>query len=245
MKNLGDAGTGLKQAEWSATSGGGYGILKLHFGADIVRFADLEPSSFQKLKEHLKECFKVQLEEQKPSSAGWSWGELELNGEKSLRLMSGLDNDRAVALEVDMAEVNQVACAGKNELSLELQNRPDEMLQCIRFFVPSGEGGGSAESWRDELSRLAKTSDGQVLAHLQEVTIVAPRGKHDLFFNAKSLQIRGKSQSYMMKWESVKKLFQLDLPGNQKLVVIGLSTPIRYGKMLYNLVGLTFDSSTT
>eukprot|EP00439_Symbiodinium_sp_Y106_P069639 s36_g12.t1 len=67
----------------------------------------------------------------------------------------------------------------------------------------------------------------------------------DLFFNAKSLQIRGKSQSYMMKWESVKKLFQLDLPGNQKLVVIGLSTPIRYGKMLYNLLGMTFDSSTT
>ncbi|CAE7255605.1 POB3, partial [Symbiodinium sp. CCMP2592] len=120
------AGSGLTQAEWSATAGGGHGILKLHFGADIVRFADLEPSSFQKLKEHLKECFKVQLEEQKPSSVGWSWGELELNGEKSLRLMSGLDNDRAVALEVDMAEVNQVACAGKNELSLELQNRPDE-----------------------------------------------------------------------------------------------------------------------
>ena len=235
------AGSDLTKAQWQP-SGGGCGLLKLHFGNDSVRFADLDQGALPKIKDHLKQCFKVQLAELKPSTAGWSWGELELVDDKSLCLMAGNVNDRAVALEVEIPELNQVASVGKQELVLELHSRPDELLQSIRFIVPSGEEGESAESWRDELLRLAKTTDGQVLAQIQNVTIVAPRGKHDLHFLSKGLKLRGKSQSYALKWESIKKLFLVDMPSNQKLVVIGVTPPIQCGRILHRLLGFTFDS---
>lgn len=235
-------GKDLQSAEWHSSCGGGHGLLKLRFKAkETVRFADFEIANLQKIKEHLLNCFKIKLVEFCPAMKGWSWADLELKDD-SLRLTSG---DRLL-MEVDTAELNLVTSMG-NELNLQLQD-DREVLQGIRFFVPggsAGEGsaGKSAEQWRDELVRKSNVDSAAVmLGQFTDISLVMPRGKHDLQFFPEMLQIRGKSQTYLVKWSSIKKILQVDLPDKKhKMLAVGVAPPLRNGNIEYNMIGIKFE----
>ena len=69
-----------------------------------------------------------------------------------------------------------------------------------------------------------------------------PRGKHDLQFFPEMLQIRGKSQTYLVKWSSIKKILQVDLPDKKhKMLAVGVAPPLRNGNIEYNMIGIKFE----
>ncbi|CAJ1448749.1 unnamed protein product [Effrenium voratum] len=244
------AGSELKAAEWHPHCGGGRALLKLVFqgkpASEIVRLADFQKGDLSQIKEHLQSRCKVTLEEHLPCTKGWSWGELQLKEEHSLCLSAGEN----VIMEIDVPELGQVSCTGKNELNLELQDGDqDEVLQGVRLFVPAGtlgEGvGTSAEQWKEDLLRLSHVdATGAMLGHFKDISIVAPRGNHDLQFFPSGLQLRGKSQTYLIKWTSIRRIFCVDMPdGAQKMLVLGLSQPLRNGNMQYSLIGMKIATS--
>mmetsp|Transcript_26998 Transcript_26998/g.32863 ORF Transcript_26998/g.32863 Transcript_26998/m.32863 type:complete len:502 (-) Transcript_26998:54-1559(-) len=235
-------GKDLQSAEWHFSCGGGHSLLKLRFkGQETAHFADFEISDLEKIKQHLQSCFKVKLVECSPSVKGWSWGDMDLQ-EDCLRVSSG---DK-VFMDIDTGKLNQVTSTN-NELNLVLEDDA-EVLQGIRFFVPGGQAGEgsagmSAEAWRDELvKKTNKDSAAVMLGQFTDITSVVPRGKHDFQFFPDMLQMRGKSQTYLVKWSSIKKLLQVDLPDKRhKMLAIGLSPPLRNGNMLYEMIGLKIE----
>ena len=231
-------GKDLQSAEWHSSCGLEYGLLKLRFKPkEIVRFANFAIGDLGKIKEHLESCFKVKLTEVQPSVKGWSWGDMELN-QDSLRLSAGEN----VIMEVDTAELNQVTCIGKNELNLQLQD-DGEVLQSIRFFVPGAEGGISAEQWRDDLVKKTNVDSASVmLGQFTDIGVVMPRGKHDFQFFPDMLQIRGKSQTYLVKWSNIKKILQVDMPDRKhKMLAIGVAPPLKNGNILYDMIGMKIE----
>eukprot|EP00438_Fugacium_kawagutii_P005992 Skav210871 [mRNA] locus=scaffold7397:14746:20683:+ [translate_table: standard] len=238
-------GKDLQSAEWHSSCGGGHGLLKLRFkaktGPQAVRFADFEVGHLPKIKEHLSSAFKVKLLEFHPTVKGWSWGDMELQ-EDSLRISSG---DR-VFMEVDTGKVSQVT-SKDNELNLILQDaeKDGEILQGIRFFVPGGEGSEmSAEAWRDELNMKTTKADSAavMLGQFSDISFVAPRGKHDLQVFPDLLQIRGKTATYLVKWSSIKKLLQVDMPDKKhKMLVVGVNPPIRNGNVQHEMIGMKME----
>ena len=233
-------GQNLQSAEWHSACGG-HGLLKLRFkNKESPRFADFEVGHLQKIKEHLLSFFKVKLVEFHPFMKGWSWADMELE-EDSLRLSSG---DR-VFMEVNTSDLNLVTSSG-NELNLQLQDE-GEVLQGIRFFVPGtagdGSAGMSAEAWREMLVKKTNVDSAAVmLGQFRDISLVMPRGKHDLQFFPEMLHIRGKSQTYMVKWSSIKKILQVDLPDKKhKMLAVGIVPPLRNGNMTYDMIGIKIE----
>ena len=231
-------GKDLQSAEWHSSCGLEYGLLKLRFKPkEILRFANFAIGDLGKIKEHLESCFKVKLTEVQPSVKGWSWGDMELK-QDSLCLSAGEN----VIMEVDTAELNQVTCIGKNELNLQLQD-DGEVLQSIRFFVPGAEGGISAEQWRDDLVTKTNVDSASVmLGQFTDIGVVMPRGRHVFQFFPDMLQIRGKSQTYLVKWSNIKKILQVDMPDKKhKMLAIGVAPPLKNGNILYDMIGMKIE----
>lgn len=243
-------GKDLQSAEWHSSCGGGHGLLKLRFNSpaserEIARFADFEASELERIREHLQRFFKVKLQEYSPSMKGWSWGDMDIKDEASVRLSAGPSE---LVMEVDISELSQVTTVGKHELNVELQDSEGEVLQGLRLFVPTtSEGGSFAEVWREELLQLTNVdSAGLMLGDFKEIGLVVPRGKHDLQFFPKMLTIRGKSQTYLVKWSSIKRILQVDLPDKRhKMLAVGVMPPLRNGNMQYDMIGMKIEISST
>jgi len=245
------AAADLASAEWLPACGKSKGLLKLKLkNSDVVRFGGFEHSDLQTIKAHLHAHFNVQLAEVPVSTAGWSWGDFRLTSSNSARLMQG----EKVCLDIDYPDLNQVQAVGKHELDLELLEETsvhpeDEVVYSARFFIPAGTSGDgvgtTAESLRDELLRLANlTSTGESLAVIRDVSMIVPRGKHDLEFFPEAIKVRGKTQTYTVKYNSITRLFLLEMPNNrQKMVVIGLKKPLQQASKSYVFVGMMFENS--
>jgi len=94
--------------------------------------------------------------------------------------------------------------------------------------VPAAEKGISAEQWRDDLVKKTNVDSASVmLGQFTDIGVVMPRGKHDFQFFPDMLQIRGKSQTYLVKWSNIKKILQVDMPDRKhKMLAIGVAPPL-------------------
>ncbi|CAE8586816.1 unnamed protein product [Polarella glacialis] len=250
-----EAGSNVVSAEWQPVCGGGKCLLKFTCKgvAGSIRFAGFAETDRASIKVYLQSNYNVELKEQAVSIAGWSWGDWQLSDDASLKVTI----DGKLGMELDVSELSQVTTVGKTDLNLEFQDdtaaQPqDEVLQSIRFFVPSGtngEGAGNTtEELKEKIQRAAQLSvSGDSLAQIRDVTIVAPRGKHDLEFYPKVVKVRGKTLSYTIKYDSISRLFLLDMPGAiaQKMLVLGLSVPLRHGNQSHALLGMLMETSST
>merc|ERR1719329_725574 len=119
----------------------------------------------------------------------------------------------------------------------------DECLHELRFMVPDIEESLSAEALRDDLQRKAGlSSTGEAVARIGDVSIVAPRGKHDLEFFPQFVKMHGKTQTYTIKYRNIARLFLLNMPNQKQVVfVIGLDQPVRQGQQLHSFLALEMN----
>jgi len=247
------AGAEVASAAWHRSCGKGRGLLKLRFKGDggISRFAGFKQEDLGALKAHMKKHFKVQLEEQPVATEGWSWGDWRLSAEDDFQIMI----NNKLGAEVPLSDLSQVTVMGKTDLNIELMEddtaKPgDDILNEVRFYIPGVSlptaGGLSeqpAERLRDEIQKLAGVSaTGEVIAHVPDLPVVAPRGRHDFEFCDNSVKIHGKTQTYTTKYRNISRLFLLTMPNDNQLVfVMGLEQPLRQGQQLHQFLVLTLD----
>lgn len=236
------AGKEISSAEWQNASGSQF-VLKLSLkqeGADqppLVKFSGFDKKDFDRLKAHFSNNFSVELKEVVVSTLGCSWGEVDLEDDVNLRIMT----DGKLGFEVPISSLGQVTAQGKADLNLELQELTDgpedEVLHEIRLQVVPERL--SAETLQLELQQKAGLSErGEALARISDVMLIAPRGKHDLEFFKQALKVHGKTQTYTVQYRSIARLFLMSIPGDGQIaLVIGLDQPLRSGtQQVYFLV---------
>lgn len=222
----------IAAAEWQNACGRKWLLKFCLKDAEVTKFAGFEKKDLEPLKAHLSKHFHLQLAVVDVATLGWSWGDLNLEGDTELRIMI----DGKLGLEVPIAKLGQVTAQGKADLILELQDSiagpADEVLHEIRFQVMPEKM--SAETLQQELQQKAGLSErGEALGRVSEVMLVAPRGKHDLEFFRQSMKVHGKTQTYTVKYKSIARLFLMNLPGERDVaIVIGLDQPLRSGQQL-------------
>lgn len=219
-------------------------LLKGEVGC--LRFAGFGAADEASLKTYFGNQYSLTLAAKKVSSHGWSWGSWDLSETHGLRLLTG----DSIGLEMPVEDIAQVTAQGKNEVILTLQHdsADTDALQDVRLVVPGSIGDISAcEHLKAELQRLASSAPGQVgggetvVARVENVSVVAPRGRHEFEFFDSVFKVRGKTQSYTVKYKSIKRLFLLDLEEEkQVLLAIGLEHPLRHGNQVHHWVVLGF-----
>jgi len=239
----------IAAAVWRRSCGRGRVLLHLQLseGAASCRFAGFQPDDITKLGAHLTKHFGIAMTEETAATEGWSWFDWELRQDR-LRLLNG----SKVGLDVPVSELSQVTTVGKTDLSLLFQmpegpGAPhDEVLQEIRLFMPSAVGGAEgAEKLRDDLQALAGgASAGEALQLVRDVSMALPRGKHDFEFFSQALKIRGKTQTYTLKYTGVSRLFLLQMEENSAMtsIVLLLSQPLRQGQQTHVALVLDFEN---
>mmetsp|Transcript_61906 Transcript_61906/g.113575 ORF Transcript_61906/g.113575 Transcript_61906/m.113575 type:complete len:473 (+) Transcript_61906:146-1564(+) len=242
------AGTEVKSATWQRACGRGKALLSLTFKGDagVSKFAGFNSSDKNQVKAHMSRHFRVNLVEESVATNGWSWGNWKLEDDHHFQLVT----DGKVGLDIPLSEIGQVNCnKDKDDLTLEFNQDDsctvtnDEVLQEIRFFV-QGDVEASAQSLADLLIKRAGLSEkGEAVAKISDIALTAPRGKHDFEFFKQSVKVRGKSQTYTIKYANIARLFLLDLPEHNKTtLVIGLDHPLRQGQQTsHDFLVLNFE----
>jgi len=122
----------------------------------------------------------------------------------------------------------------------------DEVLQEMRLFMPNAVGGAEgAEKLRDDLQALAGGANaGEALQLVRDVSMALPRGKHDFEFFSQALKIRGKTQTYTLKYTGVSRLFLLQMEADctTTSIVLLLSQPLRQGQQSHVALVLDFEN---
>eukprot|EP00927_Polykrikos_kofoidii_P041046 TRINITY_DN34977_c0_g1_i1.p1 TRINITY_DN34977_c0_g1~~TRINITY_DN34977_c0_g1_i1.p1 ORF type:complete len:522 (-),score=98.29 TRINITY_DN34977_c0_g1_i1:163-1728(-) len=241
------SGQKIVSAAWQRTCWRGFGLIKFCLKGDpgTARFSGFRIEDQPALKSHLKKAFGVDMEEQPIAISGWSWGDWEMdeNGSEFRVKMEG-----KIGIEVPSSEVVQVTALGKTDLNLEFQAECDpeeEVLHEMRLFFPGqGPETASAERVRDELSQYTGFSSKgakDVITRISDISVTAPRGRHDFEFFQQVVKMHGKTQSYTVKYKSIARMFLLTMPTTEVAFVIGLDQPLRQGTQQQAFLVLTFD----
>jgi len=200
----------------------------------------------------LHQHFSVDLKEEPVAHEGWNWGEIDI--EQGSEGANGRDLrfsvNGKVGFDLPVSAMRQVNVS-KSDVVLELDaggaDHSEEVPMEMRLAVPgAGAPSLTATALRDELQRRAGLgTTGTAIARFSDVSIVAPRGKHELGFFAHGLKIRGKSQSYTIQYSNIARLFLLELEKDKRwAIVVGLDSPLRQGKTLHQALVLTFDDTS-
>lgn len=239
----------IASAVWRRSCGRGRVLLHLQLreGAASCRFAGFQPDDMTKLAAHLAQHFGITVNEETTATEGGSWFDYEL-GQDRLRLLSG----SKVGLDVPVSELSQVSTVGKTDLSLLFQMPEgggathDEVLQEMRLFMPGAVGSvEGVERLREDLQALAGgASAGETWQLVRDVSMALPRGKHDFEFFSQALKIRGKTQTYTLKYSGISRLFLLQMEENCSTtsIVLLLNQPLRAGTQSHVALVLDFES---
>jgi structure-specific recognition protein 1 len=175
------------------------------------------------------------------SLAGHSFGRYAVEGDQFLLNEGG--SGRPI-FGLSLKDVAQSVPIGTREISVELQldstAPPDEeQVNEIRFFVPGEEDLNNLKS------AFAMYSTSSVITTLPQVSLLLPRGHHDLEFSLASVKFRGKTNTFNVKFANITRLFLLPRGdvASDVLVVLQLDHPVRLGATSYPFLVLNIDKN--
>ena len=83
---------------------------------------------------------------------------------------------------------------------------------------------------------------GEVIASLQKLNMVIPRGKYSFHLYSTFAKLHGKSNDYKIQYKDISKGFLLPKPdGKHMFYVLHLKTPLRQGQTLHHFIALQFE----
>jgi len=229
-------------ASWRQCLNGGRCMLKVVLKTDAGkahRFTNLRTEDLAALKNFFEKHYKVAITEQVSASEGWCWGDMPqlpgtagAKGDPDLKVMV----NGKLGFDLPMSELKQVN-ANNTDLQLSFQEPAgstipnEDWLSEIRFVLPgASEGSLTADFLKDELQKRTFATEGDALARVRDISIAAPRGKHDFEFFPEVVKIHGKTQTYTVRYRDIRNVFYLEQGVHQRaqphLVVMSLNQPV-------------------
>jgi len=240
----------IEAMEWrGGAAGRGRSLLKVRLreGGGCSRFTGFKPEDLTALTAHISTHYGIGVTEGKVVTNGWNWGNWELNhndGEVSFEV------ENQVVCELPLSSLSQATVLNKNDLNIEFQKDQtcEESLHSIRFWVPH-ESEHTADILNAQLNQGGSLSTvGDAIARIVNISVVAPRGKHDFEFFPEAVKIHGKTQSYTVKYPDIARMFLFqdrDGYGKEALMVLGLNVPLRQGTQVHSFLVLTMGAQET
>eukprot|EP00753_Platysulcus_tardus_P020941 PLAT848.1.p1 GENE.PLAT848.1~~PLAT848.1.p1 ORF type:complete len:602 (+),score=349.19 PLAT848.1:35-1807(+) len=204
-----------------------------------LRFSGFSPADKEALAAALLDACEVELVDRSPSCSGYSWGEMEVEGDTLQFTSNG-----AVAAELALEELTTCALPGRNELELlfiddNVAGEGDDTLVGMRLYVPPVPDDETAprsrlEALHDEIkSRTSLDSmTGAVILHLEDKqgTFLTPRGRYSLDLTGSMFKMHGKTYTHTIAYKRISRLFLLPrASGAHTALVISLDDSIRQG----------------
>ena len=173
---------------------------------------------------------------------GWNWGQYTL-GDKAMEF----EVDGKPSFEIPYSEIALSTASGKNEVAFEFRqedaSKKGDMLCEMRFHIPAGEIDKYYESRKAQLSDddnsdedqltaakvfndkiTAKANLGQnfgtVVACIQDLPMLIPRGNYSLEFFDHFAKLHGKTHDYKLAFKDINKIFLLQKPDGQHMVYL-------------------------
>ncbi|KAF2673378.1 SSrecog-domain-containing protein [Microthyrium microscopicum] len=137
----------------------------------------------------------------------------------------------------------------------------DQLVE-MRFYIPgvasrgdedeeaengdeAGEDQNAANVFYETLVEKAEIGEvaGDTFATFLEVLHLTPRGRFDIDLYESSFRLRGKTYSYRIQYDAIKKFFVLPKPDDvHQLICMGLDPPVRQGQTRYPFLVMQFKN---
>jgi len=175
------------------------------------------------------------------SLSGDNAGEITVdNGKLSMFNPSGQ------MFSAQMSNITQVSST-KNEVSLQFKRGEGISCTAMKFHVLSAQDADTFKA--EEVAKKIKLShEGNMeqteLIRLEDVQILAPRGKFNIIFLQKCIKIVGKSFDFILMLDNIDMM--ACLPLNEKNLVnfvIRLKSPLKHGQSFYEFICMVFQKS--
>ena len=83
---------------------------------------------------------------------------------------------------------------------------------------------------------------GEIVASIQDLPMVIPRGNYSLDFYSNFAKLHGKTHDYKIMFKDISKIFMLQKPDGVHVVyILHLSQPLRQGMTLHNFIAMNFE----
>jgi len=232
----------IENASWMRVARG-FGIKIASKNGSEYRYHGFKESEYEKLKEHYKKYYELDLSPLELSVKGWNWGAAKFKGN-----VMTFEVDNKPAFEIPLKDVSS-ATTGKNEVTMEF-HRNDEAkvaLMEMRFFVPSYQDENSEDPVKSFHEQVLAKADiiqatGDAIITFEEVVCLTPRGKYSIRVYPSFLQLHGKTYDYKVPHTTLLRLFLLPHQDNRFMFfVISLDPPLRQGQTRYPFLILQFE----
>eukprot|EP00013_Stygamoeba_regulata_P014983 CAMPEP_0177679160 /NCGR_PEP_ID=MMETSP0447-20121125/29444_1 /TAXON_ID=0 /ORGANISM="Stygamoeba regulata, Strain BSH-02190019" /LENGTH=190 /DNA_ID=CAMNT_0019188311 /DNA_START=11 /DNA_END=580 /DNA_ORIENTATION=+ len=107
-------------------------------GGGSVKFVGFKETDFDRIDKFVTKVWKLSLDEITPSTKGWNWGDIAVNGQTL-----EFDVDGQLAFEMPLTDVNQCSVSARHDVALEFhrsaggrQASECDSLVELRFHVP-------------------------------------------------------------------------------------------------------------
>ena len=191
---------------------------------------------------------------------GLNWGDLKTTEKNIL-----FSHNSKQWFQIPLNNISNIQhISNKNEIALEINQEEDtenenETLCELRLFVPeqdlikkkqnddseevSLKSETRAETIKNEIVKKAKIgSISNSIAHIQEIQMITPRGKFDLYFTKNFLKIHGPSFNYQILNKNILKVFLLPkIDKHNDIFVLQLSNPLIQGNTSYPFLVFQID----
>ena len=190
---------------------------------------------------------------------GLNWGDLKTT-EKNILFSHNTKQWFQIPLN-NISNIQHIS--NKNEIALEINQENDtenETLCELRLFIPEQDlikkkqndeseeillkNETRAETIKNDIVKKAKIgSISNSIAHIQEIQMITPRGKFDLYFTKNFLKIHGPSFNYQILNKNILKVFLLPkIDKHNDIFVLQLSNPLIQGNTSYPFLVFQIDN---
>ncbi|XP_078482951.1 FACT complex subunit SSRP1 [Ciona intestinalis] len=207
----------------------------------VFRFDGFKEMEFERLKDFVKNYYKIDLEHQELSGKGWNWGTTDFEGNEMMFQVG-----QKLSFEIPLNNVSQCT-QNKDEVTMEFHQNDDSELSLMemRFFIPPSQDEmiDKVKDFHDNVMAKADVLQvkGTAICVFQDLQCLTPRGRYDIRMYPKFIQLHGKTFDYKITYTSILRLFLLPHKDQRQIFfVVSLDPPLKQGMTRYHFLILLF-----
>uniref|UniRef100_H2ZR11 FACT complex subunit SSRP1 n=1 Tax=Ciona savignyi TaxID=51511 RepID=H2ZR11_CIOSA len=206
----------------------------------VFRFDGFKEMELERIRDFIKECYNMDVEQQELSGKGWNWGTTDFEGYEMMF------NVAKLSFEIPLNNVSQCT-QNKDEVTMEFHQNDDSELSLMemRFFIPPSQDEmvDKVKDFHDNVMAKADVLQvkGTAICVFQDLQCLTPRGRYDIRMYPKFIQLHGKTFDYKITYTSILRLFLLPHKDQRQIFfVVSLDPPLKQGMTRYHFLILLF-----